>query len=101
MSCRLFVPAISKRRLMIVFDSTLLHASGRNHSGDDRLSVNQQFTKSFFKQQIDYCRGLDGGIITKLPARSQQLLGWYTRIPASLDEYYCLPEERLYRAGQG
>ena len=33
--------------------------------------------------------------------RTQQLLGWYTRTPTSLDEYYRPPEERLYRSGQG
>jgi hypothetical protein len=29
------------------------------------------------------------------------LLGWYTRVVTSLDEFYRPPEERLYRSGQG
>jgi hypothetical protein len=32
--------------------------------------------------------------------RTQQLLGWLTRLPTSLDEYYQPPEKRLYRSGQ-
>jgi ectoine hydroxylase-related dioxygenase (phytanoyl-CoA dioxygenase family) len=63
--------------------------------------VNQQFTRSYVKQQIDYVRALGDPAILALPARSQQLLGYYTRVVTSLDEYYRTGDERLYRAGQG
>jgi ectoine hydroxylase-related dioxygenase (phytanoyl-CoA dioxygenase family) len=86
---------------MIVFDSTLWHAAGPNRSENDRLAVNHQFTRSFFKQQIDYVRALGAERVTAAPARTQQLLGWYTRVVTSLDEYYRPAEERLYRSGQG
>ena len=86
---------------MIVFDSTLYHAAGRNSSGEDRLSINHQFTRSYFKQQIDYVRLLGDDTVETLPPRTQQLLGWYTRVVTSLDEYYQPPEKRLYRGGQG
>lgn len=86
---------------MIVFDSTLWHRGGRNTSGKDRLAVNHQFTRSYVKQQIDYVRALGDGAVAQLPPRSQQLLGWYTRVVTSLDEYYRPGAERLYRAGQG
>lgn len=86
---------------LIAFDSTLWHAAGRNTSGADRLAVNTQFTRSFLKQQIDYVRLLGDEGVRGLPPRTQQLLGWYTRVPTSLDEYYRPAEERLYRAGQG
>ncbi len=86
---------------MILFDSTLWHAAGRNTSGADRLAINHQFTRSFLKQQIDYVRLLGDAGVQSLPERSRQLLGWYTRIPTSLDEYYQPPERRLYRGGQG
>jgi ectoine hydroxylase-related dioxygenase (phytanoyl-CoA dioxygenase family) len=33
--------------------------------------------------------------------RTQQLLGWYTRVVTSLDEYYRSEGDRLYRKGQG
>ena len=86
---------------MIVFDSTLYHAAGQNRSGADRLSINHQFTPSFFKQQVDYVRLLGDDAIEALLPRTQQLLGWYTRVVTSLDEYYRPPHERLYRGGQG
>ena len=86
---------------MVVFDSTLWHAAGANTSGRDRLAINHQFTRSYIKQQIDYVRALgDDVVLAQLP-RTQQLLGWYTRVVTSLDEYYRPENERLYRKGQG
>jgi ectoine hydroxylase-related dioxygenase (phytanoyl-CoA dioxygenase family) len=85
----------------LVFDSTLWHAAGPNVSGADRLGINHQFTRSYVKQQIDYARAVGGDVIAGLPPRTQQLLGWYTRVVTSLDEYYRPAAERLYRSGQG
>lgn len=86
---------------MVIFDSTLWHAAGRNTSGRDRAAINHQFTRSYIKQQIDYVRALGEPAIQAQPPRTQQLLGWYTRVVTSLDEYYQPPEKRLYRARQG
>lgn len=95
------VPALCPAGSMVVFDSTLWHAAGANVSGGDRLAINQQFTRSFIKQQVDYVRALGDDAVLRQPPRTQQLLGWYTRVVTSLDEYYRPPERRLYRAGQG
>ena len=86
---------------MLVFDSTLWHAAGTNRSGRDRLSLNHQFTRSYLKQQIDYVRALGREEIERQQPRTRQLLGAYTRVVTSLDEYYRPEEERLYRKGQG
>jgi ectoine hydroxylase-related dioxygenase (phytanoyl-CoA dioxygenase family) len=86
---------------MLVFDSTLWHAAGRNLSGRDRLGLNQQFTRSYFKQQIDYVRALGDDVVLAQPPRTQQLLGWYTRVVMNLDSFYQPADQRLYRAGQG
>lgn len=86
---------------MIAFDSTLWHAAGHNTSGRDRLAINHQFTRSWMKQQIDYVRALGDAVVTAQPPRTQQLLGWYTRVVTSLDEYYRPDDQRVYRSGQG
>jgi len=88
-------------RSMIVFDSTLWHAAGINRSGADRLAINHQFTRAYLKPQIDYVRALGDKTVLGLPEKTQQLLGWYTRVPASLEDYYRPESERLYRRGQG
>ncbi len=86
---------------ILFFDSTLWHAAGENISGKDRLSINHQFTRSYVKQQIDYPRALGERGLAHPVARTQRLLGYWTRVPTSLDEYYRPPETRLYRSGQG
>jgi len=95
------IPVECSAGSMIVFDSTLWHAAGSNTSGRDRLAINHQFTRSWIKQQIDYVRAIGSDVVHTLPARTQQLLGWYTRVVTSLDEYYQPAERRLYRKGQG
>jgi ectoine hydroxylase-related dioxygenase (phytanoyl-CoA dioxygenase family) len=95
------VPSICPAGSMLLFDSTLWHAAGANVSGADRLAINHQFTRSFFKQQMDYVRALGNEKVLEQPPRTQQLLGWYTRTPTALDEYYQPPEGRFYRSGQG
>lgn len=95
------VKAVCPRGSMIVFDAQLYHAAGLNVSGSERVGINHQFTRSFFKQQIDYVRALAIEEATQIPERSKQLLGWYTRVVTSLDEYYQPQDRRLYRAGQG
>ncbi len=95
------VPVECAAGSIIFFDSTLWHAGGRNTSGADRFALNLQFTRSYFKQQLDLVRVLPAEFQARLPERTRQLLGWYTRVPASLDEYYQAPQDRLYRAGQG
>lgn len=85
----------------IIFDSTLWHAAGLNVSGGDRLAINHQFTCSWIKQEIDYCRALGPQALDQLLPRTQQLLGRYTQVVTSLDKYYQPEERRLYRRGQG
>jgi len=94
-------PATCSAGSMLLFDSTLWHAAGQNTSGADRLAINHQFTRSYIKQQIDYVRAVGEPAVRRLPERTQQLLGYYTRVVTSLDEYYRPEGERLYRKGQG
>jgi ectoine hydroxylase-related dioxygenase (phytanoyl-CoA dioxygenase family) len=95
------LPATCPAGSMLVFDSTLYHAAGPNTSGADRLAINNQFTRSYVKQQIDYIRALGDDVVLAQPDRTQQLLGWYTRVVSNLDEYYQPADKRLYRSGQG
>lgn len=85
----------------LVFDSTLWHAAGSNTSGRDRLAINQQFTRSWIKQQVDYVRAVGEQAVLAQAPRTRQLLGYYTRVVTSLDEYYRPEAERLYRKAQG
>lgn len=95
------VPVACPAGSVLVFDSTTWHCGGPNYSGQDWFGMNHQFTRSYIKQQIDYVRALGDELVLAQPPRTQQLLGWYTRVVTSLDEYYQPEESRLYRKGQG
>lgn len=85
----------------LVFDSTCWHCAGKNKSQHKWYGINHQFTHSYIKQQIDYVRMLGNSVVEKQSERVQQMLGYYTRVVTSLDEYYQPPEKRIYRRGQG
>ena len=87
---------------ILVFDSTLWH---REVTCQDAVQksyiVEQQFTKSYIKPHFDFPRALGETRMLALPERTRQLLGWHTRLPTSLAEFYLPDADRLYRADQG
>jgi len=91
----------AKAGSILVFDSTLWHCGGANYSNESWFGVNHQFTRSFIKQQMDYVRLLGDRVVLQQTPRVQQMLGYYTRVVTSLDEYYLPTEKRLYRSNQG
>jgi ectoine hydroxylase-related dioxygenase (phytanoyl-CoA dioxygenase family) len=86
---------------ILLFDSTLWHAAGINRATTHRCAINHQFTRSFFKQQIDYVRALGTQLVSRQPERVQQMLGYFSRVPSGLDEYYRPEADRVYRKHQG
>lgn len=86
---------------VLAFDATLWHRELPHTSPDLRYLIDQQFTKSYVKPHFDYPRVLGEERMMALPVRTRQLLGWHTRLPASLLEFYLPGEQRLYREGQG
>ena len=77
-----------------------LGSSGRQIAVASSLPY-QQFTRSYIKQQIHDVRVLGDAAVLAQKPRTQQLLGWYTRVVTTLDEYYRPEHECLYRKGQG
>ena len=86
---------------VILFDSTIWHRAGTNTSGADRLAANIQFTLPWIKQQMDLWRLFDEEAIRTFPEDVQRLIGYFSRVPDSLDAFYQPPGERYYRSGQG
>lgn len=86
---------------VIFFDSTIWHRAGVNTSKSDRLALNQQYTPPWIKQQLDLCRLMPRTVIAAQPDKLQRVIGFHSRPPASLDEFYVPIEDRTYRGGQG
>lgn len=92
--------AVGKKGDILFFNSNLWHAAGINTTDQVRRAITITFTKPFMKQQLDYSRAIGYENVEKLSIELQQLIGFYSRIPSNLEEWYQKPEQRFYRPGQ-
>lgn len=86
---------------VLLFDSRLWHAAGRNHTDRPRRVLTLTFTRPFVKPQLDYPRFLGPDYAADLPPEVRQVLGYDARIPATIEEFYQPPDRRAYKPGQG
>lgn len=81
---------------VLLFDSRLLHAAGVNRSDGIRRALTLTFTPPFFKPQIDHVKQLGTQWVSMASEVLKRRLGWYARVPESLDDWYNPPEHRFY-----
>ena len=93
--------AVGKRGDILLFDSNLWHAAGINTTANKRRAITITFSKPFMKQQLDYSRALNFEVVSKMSDELKQVLGYFSRTPTSLQEWYQKPQERFYRPDQG
>lgn len=86
---------------IVLFDSRLWHAAAPNQSTRKRRALTLTFTPPFIKPQFDYPRALGYSEGAKFDPSLRAILGYDSRIPASLEEWYQPPEDRFYKPGQG
>ena len=92
--------AIGKKGDVLFFNSNLWHAAGLNTTAHVRRAITITFTKPFMKQQLDYSKAIGYENVKELSTELQQLVGYYSRTPSNLEEWYQKPDERFYRPGQ-
>ncbi len=92
--------AVGKRGDIIFFNSNLWHAAGLNKTNTARRAITINFSKPFMKQQMDYTRAIGYYKVENMSKELKQVLGYYSRVPTNLDEWYQKPENRFYRPGQ-
>ena len=93
--------ALAKKGSIILFDSHLWHAAGKNYTDKPRRALTLSYTLPFFKQQLDYPRFLGYEFGETLSEGLRQVIGYNARVPANLYEYYQPPHRRMYKQGQG
>ena len=85
---------------IIVFDSNVWHASGPNKTESQRRAIPMTISRSFMKQLLDYPRAIGYKNMDKFSNDMQQFLGYHSRVPASLEEWYQPEEFRFYKKDQ-
>ncbi|MET3114447.1 ectoine hydroxylase-related dioxygenase (phytanoyl-CoA dioxygenase family) [Pedobacter sp. CG_S7] len=93
--------ALVKKGSVVLFDSNLWHAAGKNNTNEQRRVLTMAFTRPFFKQQMDYPRLLGYDFGNELSEDLRQILGYNSRLPENLNEYYQPIQKRMYQPNQG
>lgn len=94
------VRATGKRGDILFFNSNVWHAAGVNSTQKKRRAFTITFTKPFMKQQLDYSRAIGYEAVELMADDLKQILGYFSRTPTNLDEWYQKPEYRFYRRDQ-
>ena len=85
---------------VLFFNSLLWHRGGDNFTEYRRRAINQQYTKPFIKQQINYPELLENKV--EKDSKLAQTLGFWTIPPKNLKEYRVKDASlRTYKGGQG
>lgn len=94
------IQAEGKKGDILIFNSNVWHAAAPNKTKEDRRAIPIVFSKSTVKQLLDYPRAIGYEKMNDFTPDLQQILGYYSRVPASLDEWYKPNDERLYKKEQ-
>jgi alanine racemase len=89
-----------KRGDILIFNANVWHSSAPNTTQEHRRAIPITISKSFMKQLLDYPRAIGYNKIDEFDYEFQQLLGYHSRVPSSLDEWYQPENKRFYKQNQ-
>jgi ectoine hydroxylase-related dioxygenase (phytanoyl-CoA dioxygenase family) len=92
--------ATGKRGDILIFNANVWHSSAPNKTQEHRRAIPITISKSFMKQLLDYPRAIGYDRIDEFDYDFQQLLGYHSRVPASLEEWYQPEDKRYYKKDQ-
>jgi ectoine hydroxylase-related dioxygenase (phytanoyl-CoA dioxygenase family) len=85
---------------VLMFNSRCWHRSGVNRGDRWRHGVSATMCRAYMRQQFDFPRMLSAAGISIDDESLRQILGWYVRMPISLEEFLAPPDQRPYRPNQ-
>jgi ectoine hydroxylase-related dioxygenase (phytanoyl-CoA dioxygenase family) len=94
------IQATGKRGDILIFNANVWHCSAPNRTDSDRRALPFTISKSFMKQLLDYPRAFSYEKMHIFTEQMQQFLGYHSRVPASLNEWYQPEDKRLYKKNQ-
>jgi ectoine hydroxylase-related dioxygenase (phytanoyl-CoA dioxygenase family) len=94
------IQATGKRGDILIFNANVWHSSAPNTTQENRRAIPFTISKSFMKQLLDYPRALGYDKMDSFTYEMQQFLGYHSRVPASLNEWYQPEDKRYYKKNQ-
>lgn len=92
--------ATGKRGDILIFNANVWHSSAPNTTQEHRRAIPITISKSFMKQLLDYPRAIGYDRMNEFKYEFQQLLGYHSRVPSSLNEWYQPENKRFYKKDQ-
>jgi hypothetical protein len=89
------------RGSMIIFNARVYHRAGNNETSVFRHSLTMNACRSYMKQRMDWVRFIPREISGELSERARRIIGFDTRVPTNLEEFFVPDESRLYKPNQG
>jgi len=86
---------------VVLFNSYLWHRGTLNTTARNRVALTLSYGPAFVKPQMDYARLIGEERGAQLAPLTRQVLGFNSRVPVSLSEWYRPRTERLYLPDQG
>lgn len=80
---------------LLIWDSRILHRAGANTSGVHRRAVSLMLARHWVKPQFNYLGMMSETEIESLTDIQKQLLGYESRVPSSLEDWYFRRRRRL------
>lgn len=94
------IQAVGTKGDILIFNANIWHASAPNKTQNDRKALPFTISRSFMKQLLDYPRAIGYDKIDSFTNEMQQFLGYHSRVPASLKEWYQPENKRFYKKNQ-
>jgi ectoine hydroxylase-related dioxygenase (phytanoyl-CoA dioxygenase family) len=85
---------------LIVFNARLWHAAGVNKTNVFRHALTLNACRPYMKQRMDWVRFIPNEIADKLNDQARRIIGYDTRIPSNLNEFFLPENERFYKPNQ-
>ncbi len=95
------IPVLCAAGTLIFFHAGIYHQAGVNNTDEWRCSMTMNACRPFMKPRMDWARFVRKDVSDSLNPQARRLLGFDSRVPASLEEFFLPEEQRLYKPGQG
>lgn len=86
---------------LLVFSARMFHRTAFNSTQQWNHSMTMNACRSFMKPRMDWVRFIRPEFSEQLNAQGRRLLGFDTRLPTSMEEFFLPEDQRLYKPNQG
>ncbi len=86
---------------LLVFNARVFHRAGHNGTSSWRHALTLNACRSFMKPRLDWVRMIPPGLLDGFGPQARRLVGFDTRVPTCMEEFFLPAAQRLYKPGQG